>query len=202
MDQERQKLDPCPPRPEFAEKGLPIKFLTADDVDESDEVLDQDSETSAVVEADLTNVEVEDQLEEPVVEASPPPAPIPVQQPQPQPQPQPQTKDLRIIAAEKKVKETRADKNKTFRVTISALRTYFLWHDNEDLPPESIAKLLRTPPLQTNTVVSYIMDAVVVDHMPFSKSRLRSEVLVLLAPDAMRMRPKYQALIDETQKGA
>ncbi|KAJ4250863.1 hypothetical protein NW757_007063 [Fusarium falciforme] len=194
LDQERQKLDPCPPRPEFAEKGLPIKFLTADDVDESDEISDQDSETSAAVEADLTNVEVEGELEEPVVEVSPPPAPIPAKQPQPQP------KDLRIIAAEKKVQERRAAKDQIFKVTTSALRTYFLWHDNEDLPPESIAKLLRTPPLQTNTVVSYIMDAVVVDHMPFSKSRLRSEVLVLLAPDAMRRRPKYQALIDKTRE--
>jgi hypothetical protein len=166
--------------------------LTADDVDESDEILDQDSETSAAVEVDLTNVEVEGELEEPVVEVSPPPAPIPAKRPQP--------KDSRIIAAEKKVQERRAAKSQIFKVTTSALRTYFLWHDNEDLPPESIAKLLRTPPLQTNTVVSYIMDAVVVDHMPFSKSRLRSEVLVLLAPDAMRRRPKYQALIDKTRE--
>ena len=156
--------------------------------------MDQDSETSAAVEVDLTNVEVEGELEEPVVEVPPPPAPIPAKQPQPQ------TKDSRIVAAEKKVQENRAARNKIFRVTTSALRTYFLWHDNEDLPPESIAKLLRTPPLQTNTVVSYIMDAIVVDHMPFSKSRLRSEVLVLLAPDAMRRRPKYQALIDKTRE--
>ncbi|KAJ4319682.1 hypothetical protein N0V84_006236 [Fusarium piperis] len=193
LDQERKKLDPCPPRPEFAEKGLPIKFLTADDVDESDEILDNDTETSAEVEVDLTNVEVEGELEEPVVEVSPPPAPIPVNQPQ-------KPKDSRIVAAERRVQERRANLGKTLRVPISAMRTYFLWHDNQELTPESIAKLLRTPPLQTNTVISYIMDAIVVDDMPFSKPRLRSEVLDLLAPDAMRRRPRYQALIDETRK--
>ncbi|KAI8714437.1 3'-5' exonuclease domain-containing protein [Fusarium sp. LHS14.1] len=191
LDQERQKLDPCPPRPEFAEKGLPIKFLTAEDVDESDVILDQDSETSAVVEVDLTNVEVEAELEEPVA-VSPPPVSIPAKQPQ--------ARDSRIIAAEKKVQECRAAREQANRIMASALRTYFLWYDNEDLSPESIAKLLRTPPLQTGTIVSYIMDAIVVDHRPFSKSRLRNEVLVLLAPDAMRRRPKYQALIDETRE--
>ncbi|KAL2676894.1 hypothetical protein Neosp_010661 [[Neocosmospora] mangrovei] len=191
LDQERQKLDPCPPRPEFAEKGLPIKFLTAEDVDESDVILDQDSETSVAVEVDLTNVEVEAELEEPVA-VSLPPVSIPAKQPQ--------AKDSRIIAAEKKVQECRAAREQANRIMASALRTYFLWYDNEDLSPESIAKLLRTPPLQTGTIVSYIMDAIVVDHRPFSKSRLRNEVLVLLAPDAMRRRPKYQALIDETRE--
>lgn len=139
----------------------------------------------------MTNVEVEGELEEPVVEVSPPPAPIPVEQPQ-------KPKDSRIIAAEAKTQELRV-KAKHLRVPVTSMRTYYLWHDNEDLTPESIAKLLRTPPLQTNTIVSYIMDAIVVNDMPFSKPRLRNEVLVLLAPDAMRRRPKYQALIDETR---
>ncbi|RSM05736.1 hypothetical protein CDV31_009452 [Fusarium ambrosium] len=192
LDQERQKLDPCPPRPEFAEKGLPIKFLTAQDVDESDEILDPDSEASAAVEVDMTNVEVEVELEEPVVQVSPTPAPIPAGQPQ-------KPRDSRIIAAEMKAQDLRV-KTKDLRVPMSSMRTYFLWHDNKDLTPESIAKLLRTPPLQTNTIVSYIMDAIVVNDMPFSKPRLRNEVLVLLAPDAMRKRPRYQAVIDETRR--
>lgn len=155
--------------------------------------MDNDTETSAEVEADLTNAQVEDELEEPVVEASPAPTPAPVKQPQ-------DSRDSRIVAADTKVQERRANLNKAFRVPISAMRTYFLWHDNEELTPESIAKMLRTPPLQTNTVISYIMDAIVVDGMPFSKPRLRSEVLALLAPDAMRRRPRYQALVDETRK--
>ncbi|KAM0435294.1 hypothetical protein ACHAPT_003388 [Fusarium lateritium] len=183
LDQERKKLDPCPPRPAFAEKGIPIKFLTADDVDESDEILDDDVET---------NVEVEAELEEPAAEPSPPPMPIPAKQPQ-------KTRDSRITAADMKVQQCRVNA-KGLKVPSSALLAYFIWHANEDLSPESIAKLLRDPPLQINTVVSYILDAIVVDQMPFSKSRLKNEVLVLLAPDAMRRRPKYQALINEAQE--
>ena len=39
------------------------------------------------------------------------------------------------------------------------------------------AALLRDPPLQTVTVVSYILDTIVSENMPYDKIRLKEEVI-------------------------
>ncbi|KAJ3532898.1 hypothetical protein NM208_g8228 [Fusarium decemcellulare] len=183
LEQERKKLDPSPPRPEFAERGLPIRFLTAEDVDESDEVLDSDTEAG---------IEIEPELENSAIELPQSPVVIPEEQSQ-------NVRDSRLTAADLSVQQYRTQIQRRLKVAPSALRTYYIWYANEDLPPESVAKLLRNPPLKTNTVVSYILDAIACENLPFSKSRLKSEVLSLIAPDAF-LRPKYQALVQEAQQ--
>lgn len=77
----------------------------------------------------------------------------------------------------------------------SALRAYFVWHDNKDLKPAAVAALLRDPPLQTNTVVTYIVDAITEEKLPFSDSRMASEVLPLLHSSAIKGR--YQTLAQQ-----
>ncbi|KAJ4268360.1 hypothetical protein NW762_002423 [Fusarium torreyae] len=184
LEQERKKLDPTPPRPEFVEKNLPIRFLTVDDVDESDEASDSgESEIIPEVEAESDKPEIKPA--EPVMTTSSKQAL--------------DTKDARIMAAEDRAQQYRTKSQRDLRVSPSSLRTYFIWYDNQDLTPESIAALLRTPPLKTNTVVSYILDVIISEKLPFEKTRLRTEVLAHLAPDTL-LRPKYQALVHESEE--
>lgn len=103
--------------------------------------------------------------------------------------------DPRIIAADIKAIEHRAmcqtGMAKTAR---SALRSYYIWHSNEDLDPESMANLLRDPPLKTLTVVCYILDSIVQEKVAYNKARLKGEVISLL--DAkMLTGSKYKSLI-------
>lgn len=187
LEAEREKLDPCPPRPEFAEKGKPIRFLAPEEADEETDLSEESSvEADAALEADATA-----DPEAPDVIEVPEPAMASVK-------PAPQDRDSRITAAELELQEYRSQKQKHLNVSPSALRAYYIWHANADLTPESVAKLLRDPPLKTNTVVSYILDAIAQERLPFSKTRLRSEVLTFLAPN-VQLGPKYMSIIQETQ---
>ncbi|KAH7008257.1 ribonuclease H-like domain-containing protein [Ilyonectria destructans] len=180
LEQERENLDPCPPRPEFAEKRLPIKMAEVVDIDDGAEI-------------DLSITEVEDALE-PVAEAKKPQEAIAV----PKPKTTLKERDSRITAADVELELYRSRKNKQLSVSPSALRTYYIWHANKNLKPESIAKLLREPPLKTNTVVTYILDAIAFEKLPFSKERLRSEVLSFLSANSF-LQGKYKALMQEAQ---
>ena len=53
------------------------------------------------------------------------------------------------------------------------MRCYYLWYHNPDLSLPDIAGLLREVPLQTNTVVNYILEAARTEKLPFEKERLR-----------------------------
>ena len=61
---------------------------------------------------------------------------------------------------------------------------------NDNLDPVAIAQLLREPPLQTNTVVSYILEAIKLEKLPYPKARLRDEVLALLPEQVLDLRYK------------
>lgn len=90
----------------------------------------------------------------------------------------PPVKDPRVVTAETQLEEykaTRPDGKTT--AGAAALRAYFLWHENDDLDPTSIAALLRDPPLQTGTVSGYILDSVKREKLPFDRVRLQREVL-------------------------
>ncbi|KAG4290647.1 hypothetical protein FPRO06_02533 [Fusarium proliferatum] len=167
LEQERMKLQPTPPRPAFVEQNLPIRFLTADNVDESDTT--SDSGEHEVV----TDVEV--RLETPETRPTPSIA-KPTTKATPQPEDNPHdTRDPRILAAEKHAQKYHSITRPKLTPPLSSLRTYYMWYNNQDLTPEVVATLLRTPPLKTNTVVSYILDAIVSGGLPYSKARLRTE---------------------------
>ncbi|KAJ4008562.1 hypothetical protein NW752_009680 [Fusarium irregulare] len=190
LEQERLKLQPTPPRPEFVEKNLPIKFLTADDVDESDATSESgDSEVISDCEAELDGSN--DELPQP-------PTASRTIEVEPSEKKVEDTRDPRIIAAESQTTQYR-NKVHVLRASTTSLRTYFLWHNNEGLTPESIAALLRTPPLKTNTVVSYILDVIIAEKLPYQKTRLRNEVLAHLAPQALSG-VRYRALAEDAQE--
>jgi hypothetical protein len=54
------------------------------------------------------------------------------------------------------------------------LRCYYLWYHNPELSLTDIAGLLREVPLQTTTVVNYILEAARLEKLPFEKERLRA----------------------------
>jgi hypothetical protein len=190
LEQERLKLQPTPPRPEFVEKNLPIKFLTADDVDESDASSESgDSEVISDFEAEL---------DVPNDELPQPPTASRTTEVEPSEKKVEDTRDPRIIAAESQTAQYR-NKVHVLRAPTSSLRTYFLWYNNEGLTPESIAALLRTPPLKTNTVVSYILEVIIAEKLPYQKTRLRNEVLAHLAPQALSG-VRYRALAEDAQE--
>jgi hypothetical protein len=197
LEQERLKLQPTPPRPEFVEKGLPIKFLAADDVDESDDTSESgDSELISDIEAELNGLETELTQRPTTSTANKTKSTTRKTKPDEKKEVQ-DTRDLRIIVAEDHAVQYRNETH-VVRVAMSSLRTYFLWHDNKGLTPESIAVLLRTPPLKTNTVVTYILEAILGEKLPYDKTRLREEVLVHLSPQA-RLSNRYRALVEAAQ---
>ncbi len=102
-------------------------------------------------------------------------------------------RDARIVAAEVEATKHRASRAGKPCAAPSALRSYYIWTGNADLDPSSIAKLLRDPPLQTGTVICYILDSILIGKLPYSKARLQKEVLSLL--HAKLASGRYQGIV-------
>ncbi|RDA95827.1 hypothetical protein CP533_5082 [Ophiocordyceps camponoti-saundersi (nom. inval.)] len=160
LDAKRRKLDPIPPMPHPAELGLPIAYKrpspsTAPKLEAqlSRALMPRPRTGSARTSLRLLTPALSSEASE---------------------------RDARVVAAEQFVLEHRGSSPST--AAPSALRAYHLWHTNQELDPDSIAKLLRDPPLKTSTVRSYILSAVSVGRLPFDKDRLRTDILSTLPP--------------------
>ncbi|EFQ27871.1 3'-5' exonuclease [Colletotrichum graminicola] len=198
LEGKRESLDPIPPRPHDAELNRPIRladgqFIAA--ADDNAEAIDSDDRgtTTALsykhVEAIKASLEIEPEGGGPSIAESIRSASAV--------SPQKRQKDPRVAAADEQLARYRTT-IKTLRATPSAVRSYYIWRNNADLTPEAIAKVLRDPPLQTNTVVSYILEAIKLEKLPFDKKRLRNEILHLLPKDVLQGR--YKALTLEAHK--
>lgn len=203
LNHQRQALDPTPPLPYHAELNLPIRLADGVSIPTSDEAgetaeaeVKGDAKIPAALSQEYLNsagetirVEAEGDEVEPQAFVPKTPKPRKVEQ---------KPKDDRILAAEAWLKTHRAipsaSKN---RATPAALRAYHIWHANDDLDPVGIAKLLRDPPLKTTTVVSYILEAIKLEKLPFNKIRLRSEVLNLLPKEILSLR--YKTMLKATE---
>ncbi|KAK9437105.1 Ribonuclease H-like protein [Metarhizium brunneum] len=177
LDSKRKRLNPCPPRPHHAELGLPIPVVESESKPEEEAGHLSDGSFSSFgseLEAEL--------LALPLIAAKPP------------------VRDARILVAEKKAAEYRKSKTSGVSAPLTSLRAYFVWHSNLDLNPEAVAQLLRDPPLKTNTVVSYILEAIVSEKMTYDKGRLKSEVLPLLDQRAMKVGSRYGALVRSCER--
>lgn len=107
-------------------------------------------------------------------------------------------RDNRVTAADMMMQQYRSSKTGSVTVGPSALRAYYVWYSNDNLTPNDIARLLREPPLQTNTVVSYILDAVAGERMPYCKDRMKTELLSTLSPTAVKI-ARYQTLMSSCE---
>ncbi|KAL6889641.1 ribonuclease H-like domain-containing protein [Trichoderma longibrachiatum] len=111
------------------------------------------------------------------------------------------TRDARIIEAEAQMHEYRTSKGNKLETTAARLRAYYIWHLNEDLSPADIAALLRDPPLLTSTVVSYVIDAIQAEKLPYPAIRLHKEVVSLVDVTKPYMY-KYSTLVRECTEAA
>lgn len=87
-----------------------------------------------------------------------------------------QHKSLLIAQANEWVTQHQSSFGKSRRLkgaSSSQLRAYYLWHI-KGLDVEVIAQLLRSPPLQTTTIATYIMESVRLNGLVFRLSRLES----------------------------
>lgn len=109
-------------------------------------------------------------------------------------------RDARIVAAEAEAAKHRVSRSGKPCAAPSALRSYYIWTGNDDLDPASIAKLLRDPPLQTGTVICYILDSILIGKLPYPKARMQKEVLSLLHEKLAKGR--YQGIVQACAEDA
>ncbi|POS79429.1 3'-5' exonuclease [Diaporthe helianthi] len=205
LNHQREELDPMPPMPFHAEKNKPIPLAPGYEGSSSDEAESAEDEEEDMTDAEYTGymlrLEQLRALAESIrAEAGeedgdnnartevPKPAKSKSRSSAAPKKPPPPPKDPRIIAAEAWLMEYKATRpgGKT-KAGGAALRAYFIWHGNDDLSLDDIAKLLRDPPLQVVTVSSYILEAVKAERLVYDKARLR-QVLDLYPPDVAQMR--------------
>ncbi|OLN84979.1 Werner syndrome ATP-dependent helicase [Colletotrichum chlorophyti] len=186
LEKKRGDLDPTPPRPYDAELNLPIRL--AEGVVPQTTEADEDAEADVKEALRTAPIQFEPDAEGESIAES-------IQAAQGfTSRPKRAARDTRITIADELVARYRAS-IKSLRATPSAVRSYFIWMNNRDLNPEAIAKILREPPLQTNTVVSYILEAIKLEKLPYDKKRLRTEILDLLPEEVLQGR--YGALMRE-----
>ncbi|CAK7218830.1 hypothetical protein SEUCBS140593_003685 [Sporothrix eucalyptigena] len=213
LDLRRENLDPKPPRPAFVEQNLPIKLadgvVAAATVGEAADEADEDVEDNGATPAKkmppeyLARAEKTIEIEAEGETDAGPATPAKAHTPKPRtPTPRtPQTlkapatlKDARITAAEewlRRFRETATSSGRTLRAKPASLRAYHLWHGDETLNPVALAALLRDPPLQTSTVVTYVLDAVQLESLPYVKTRMRAELLDRMPEDLRRRKYAY-----------
>ncbi|KXX73055.1 Werner syndrome ATP-dependent helicase [Madurella mycetomatis] len=212
LDHKRQSLDPTPPLPHHAELNLPIRL--ADGVlDEVAEEAEPDAETAAAEAAPpedtpslsaATYDKLRETLEDSVsievdsdpASSSSPSSSNPSEPPRPAPKTttrsRPKKEDRRVEEATAWAMDFRRT-NPKMRAAPSSLRAYYLWM-KDGLTPAEVAELLRDPPLQISTVVTYILDGIRLGGkrllMPFDKKRLKQEVLPLFPAELLAGRYK------------
>lgn len=195
LEKHRQNLDPCPPRPHHAEleKPLEVAISPEDEVLPTEESLPL-SDAGGGIETPATEKKATKPGTTPkkvTNNGSPSKSPSASRAPRIH-------RDSRIVAAELEMQTYRSTKRTGIYARPAALRAYYIWHSNDDLKPGAIAKLLRDPPLQTNTVTSYIIEAVSVEKLPYDKQRMKDELLSLIEPSSLTI-SKYQTLVQDCQ---
>lgn len=190
LETQRKELQPCPERPYHLELRLripvakpPVDTVTAAAAAPEDQ-LSHDSGPSSASDAAAQNL--------PPI-ASPTPTLCTSTSLQ-------SSRDVRVVAAEAKARDYMASKQNV-SAKPSALRAYYIWHGNSELDPGAIARILRDPPLLTNTVVSYILDAIVAEKLPHDKGRLKREIVSLLHP-TLKVGRKYGELVRSCEVSA
>lgn len=204
LEAKRLKMSPLPPRPHFAELGLPIALADGVALPQSvrEAAVDFDEQQEQLDEHDLDD-KSHDSSKRPDGSAS---LFIRLSAPHPSDDAHkldaaPQTFDAKdsvaeqrrpsntrspgklpgksepsaeILKAEEWIISHRArhSTNEQTRATQPQLRAYSLWHE-QNLGMGEVAALLRSPPLKSSTVATYIMEAIRIDNLPFDKQRLK-----------------------------
>ncbi|KAI1415240.1 ribonuclease H-like protein [Hypoxylon sp. FL1857] len=176
LEHHRKQLDPCPPTPHHAERNLPIRVTDKIELaTNEDPVVDATEETDLEATTTTTTASSKSRRSSSRLPRLP--------------------RDSRVEIAEDRVACYRAA-HPNCRALASQLRAYYMWHE-QGLEPQIIAKLLRDPPLKTDTVVSYILAAVELEKLPIDTERLRLEAGLQLFKGPLRARWRAVARISE-----
>ena len=198
LDAKRLALDTVPPRPAHAELGLPLRLTTGDTFEADDEhgvVLEaeqsessSESEAISLSEGDQAE-DLSDSLFRTSIEVNEVPKTIPVPQAPEQAASSPAPPKPAIEAANLWISQWRAmqptdSKGKAYP---AALRAYALWHiQGHDC--STIAALLRDPPLKGTSAATYVLDALMLENLPFDSDRV-PDVMTNL-PDLLQAKSK------------
>lgn len=90
-------------------------------------------------------------------------------------QEQPRNKQHQLLQAEAWIAEWKNNRllnSSKPKATSAALRAYALWH-YQYLNVDSIASLMREPPLRKSTVSTYILECLLLERLPFDKARAK-----------------------------
>ncbi|OTB18935.1 hypothetical protein K445DRAFT_314789 [Daldinia sp. EC12] len=182
LDHHRQQLNPCPPPPYHAELNLPIRLADGLELSTDDEAA-VETVVETVVEATVTATETENATATATATAKPKTPSKRSSAP----------KDSRVEIAEDRVARYRATHPDSVSST-PQLRAYFMWH-SQGLDPETIARLLRDPPLKVSTVTVYILAAIEHEKLPVDKERLDEEVAIGFLESTLQSRWPYVATL-------
>jgi hypothetical protein len=196
MEIKRKALDPTPPRPYFAEENKPIRLAQGVEIPTDDELDGEEPEqitstkrTTKFSSKYLANASESLEMDpdfEALPSTSPATAPPTTRSKFAPSKLVSPPKDPLVAEAGAQADLYRATHHQN-RAAPSSLRCYFLWHHNPDLSIQEIAALLRDVPLQTSTVINYILESVKVEKLPFDKERLK-EVLGFLPKEVVQSR--------------
>lgn len=178
LEEQRRLLDPTPPRPYHAELNRPLQLgVKVEERLETEPITVADSNTDTVNQGDQVLVEAGENSEEANKDTSQPSLSNGSACQSGDGYPVLKRTDYRLHAAEARIRQYRLSKRTAVKAPPSHLRAYYVWHDNENLKPESVARVMRDPPLALHTVLNYIIGAVAAEGLPFSHARMRDEVL-------------------------
>lgn len=190
LDIKRKALDPTPPRPYNAEEDKPIRLAEGLEIATDEELEPEELEPPSTTKRPYTQLSpsyldsAKESLElDPDFEVTPPSPPTTRSKPATAPKSSSPPKHPLIIAASAHA-DTYRSSHPGNRATPSTLRCYYIWYRNPDLSLQEIAALLRDTPLQTTTVVNYILEAIRLEKLPFEKEKL-SRVLKVLPKEVI-----------------
>lgn len=174
LEHKRKCLDPEPPRPHHAELNLPIRLASGQAIPTADEQAEDEDPSTEGLARNFISISIKDPNPSDSPSSSTSHA---SKTPKRQAVSAPPTAEY-TIAQEWAVNYRAAHPSnpQTPGATPTTLRAYALWHEKMLSVPEAAAAL-RTPPLQTSTVASYIIEALSKESLPFDKGRLEEGVV-------------------------
>ena len=195
LDAKRLALDTVPPRPAHAELNLPLRLATGDTYETDDEqsMLSEseqpqaslETETASSSEVDPVEGLSQDLSQTSIEVVKPPSVPrIPKKVAVPSTPPKPEIQAANEWIAQWRATQPTDAKAKAYP---AALRAYALWHiQGRDC--SSAAALLRDPPLKETSVAAYVLDAIMLENLPFKPERVTDVTTNL--PDMLQAKSK------------
>jgi hypothetical protein len=197
LEYKRKQLGPTPPRPYNVEHNIPIRLASGVVIPVPDEATEEPEAEEALVdispvttpisdsEAASENIQIEQDLE-------PKATTVPKSEQKPSkarakdfaalPKPQALIDAEEWALAYRAAHPTLVATKSLNAATFTVLRAYALWQFNPLLSVSEIGAILRDPPLQPSTVMSYVLDAIRVEKLSYDRDRLKA--LLQKMPDA------------------